>query len=209
MNIEINDAAFNSYRRLILSLPQGFSYKIIEKNDAIVQGDQQNIKLLWTGPVVSNVQKIKVVVATQHNIEGNFRIPVKYEFLHEQQKKIFTLGSIDLQISETKRTDVAATKTITFELPDVAQAFSEKAQQNSYYSIQILQSSEYVSEAQLRKYFNLEQEKIIEILQDGKYYYLIGVFTYEKEAKSWLDRHSILNMQGMVVRVDNGQLIKK
>jgi hypothetical protein len=132
---------------------------------------------------------------------------VIYEFLHEQQKKIFTLGSLDLQVSKTKRVDDNLSKNLTFDLPDLAQSNTRKAVQNSFYSIQMLQSSECVSESQLRKYFNLEQENITEMLQDGKYYYLTGGFLDEKEAKNWLTKHPSLSMQGMVVKVVNGKII--
>lgn len=207
LGIELNDAAFSSYRRLTMQLPKGFSYKISHKADAISQGDQQNVKLLWTGPVVAPTQKINIIFSTEPGIEGNFRIPVIYEFLHEQQKKIFTLGSLDLQVSKTKRVDDNLSKNLTFDLPDLAQSNTRKALQNSFYSIQMLQSSEYVSEAQLRKYFNLEQEKITEMLQDGKYYYLTGGFSDEKDAKNWLTKHPSLSMQGLVVKVVNGKII--
>lgn len=207
IEIELNDAAFDSYRRLSLTLPKGFSSRIVEKADAIAQGDQQNIKLLWTGPVTNNTQKIKIAFTTERSVDGNFRIPVTYEFLYQRQKKTFTIGNIDLQISATKRTEAVTKKALIFNLPDVAQTMSGKAQQNFYYSIQILQSSEYVSEAQLRKYFNLEQEKITEMLQNGNYYYLTGEFSDEKTAKNYLTKHTTLSTQGMVVKVVDGRII--
>jgi len=211
--IAVNDKAFTNYRRLQIQLPSGFSGRIEQTGEAINQSSATLLRFLWTAPSKSDLNKIIVHLSVADRVEGNFRLPVTYQYLDKQKRSEVVLGNIELQISKIK----AAVKNderiqFTFGLPDKgkqAATVNEKILSNSTFTIQIMQSDESVNIDQLKKYFNINDQEIIETLQDGQYVYTVGEFSTEQQARSWMGNHSTLRLQGLVLRRDGSKLIKR
>jgi len=212
LEISVNDNSYTNYRRLQIQLPSGFSSIVKQTDEAINQSSAAVLRFLWTAPSKSDLNKIIVHLSVSERVEGNFRLPVMYQYLDKQRKSEELLGNIELQISKIKGA-VKNEESIqfTFGLPDKGKQqvlVNEKILSKSSFTVQIMQSDETVNIDQLKKYFNINDQEIFETLQEGHYVYTVGEFYTEQQARSWMGAHSSLRLQGLVLRRDGNKLIK-
>jgi len=210
ISIQLNSESFTSYHRLQMSFPQGFSFDVIEKGNAIIQQEVGIIKFLWVSDSKAIGEKISIQIKPSKTLSGTFRIPLELQYMENMQKVIRKFPSLDFQVVEKSNdTELSNTKSNVFDLstnPAKTTTISS-AQKNSEYRIQLFLSPEALQMEWIAKQYGLKENEVIEEITDGKYLYTAGSFKSEAEAKKWLNSKEKIKSQGFLVKFVNGKIV--
>jgi hypothetical protein len=210
ITIQLNSESFSSYHRLQLSFPQGFSFEVAEKGNAIIQQEAGNIKILWVSESKVIGEKISIQTKPSKTLNGTFRIPLELQYMENMQKVIRKFPSLDfLVVEKSIDTELSKTKSHVFDL-NLSQAKTIKissVENNSEYRVQLFLSSEALQIEWIAKQYGLKENEVIEEITDGKYLYTAGSFKSEAEAKKWLNSKEKIKSQGFLVKFVNGKIV--
>ena len=210
ISIQLNSENFTSYHRLQMSFPQGFSFDVIEKGNAIIQQETGNIKLLWVSESKANGEKVSIQIKPSKSLSGTFRIPLELQYMENMQKVIRKFPSLDFQVIEKSiDNEQNNTKSNVFDLNanQVKVTKISSTQNNSEYRVQLFMSPEALQIEWIAKQYGLKENEVIEEITDGKYLYTAGSFHNEAEAKKWLNSKEKIKSQGFLVKFVNGKIV--